>query len=87
MVCSKILLRDVAGAITYLAPASGRTMATESQIQKVFTRLSKVHSCTSCGIRLRFGDLECPHCGTDLEEYLRHWAEKLIIKLELGTGL
>ena len=62
-------------------------MATESQIQKVLTNLADVNACDSCGTRFRFGDLECPHCGADLEEYLRHWAEELIIKLELGTGL
>ena len=62
-------------------------MATESQIQKVLTNLADVNACDSCGTRFRFGDLECPHCEADLEEYLRHWAEELIIKLELGTGL
>ena len=62
-------------------------MATESQIQKVLTNLADVNACDSCGTRFRFEDLECLHCGADLEEYLRHWAEKLIIKLELGTGL
>ncbi len=58
-------------------------MATEGQIQKVFTYLAEVRGCASCGTRLRFGDLECPHCGADLEEYLRQWAEQLIDELEL----
>lgn len=62
------------------------TMATESQIQKVLTNLADVNACDRCGTRFRFGDLECPHCGADLEEYLRHWAEELIIELELGAG-
>jgi len=43
-----------------------------------------VLSCSQCGARFRFGDLECPHCGTDLEEYLRQWAETLVDGLELG---
>jgi len=78
------LFRDVAGAIRYSRPASRRAMATEQQIQRVITNLSQVLSCSHCGARFRFGDLECPHCGTDLEEYLRQWAEALVDGLELG---
>ena len=58
-------------------------MATEGQIQKVLTSLAEFQACASCGARFRFGDLECPHCGADLEEYLRQWAEQLINELEL----
>ena len=58
-------------------------MATEGQIQKVLTILSEFQACSSCGTRFRFGDVECPHCGADLEEYLRQWAEQLISDLEL----
>ena len=61
------------------------TMATESQIQMVLTNLAEFQACANCGTRFRFGDLECPHCGADLEEYLRHWAEELIDELELGA--
>ena len=60
-------------------------MATESQIRKVLTNLSEVHACANCGTRFRFGDLECPHCGDDLEEHLRQWAEALINDLEEGA--
>jgi predicted amidophosphoribosyltransferase len=60
-------------------------MATESEIQKVLTILSEVQACVDCGARFRFGDQECPHCGADLEEYLRRWAEALINDLELGA--
>ena len=60
-------------------------MATEIQIQKVLTNLAYVRACDGCGTRFRFGDLECPHCGADLEEYLRQWAEELINDLELGV--
>ncbi len=52
-------------------------MATESQIQKVMSNLSEVQACANCGTRIRFGDLECPHCGGDLKTYLRQWAESL----------
>ncbi len=58
-------------------------VATEGQIQKVLTNLAEFQACTSCGTRFRFGDLECPHCGADLEEYLRQWAERLIDDLGL----
>ena len=59
-------------------------MATENQVRKVLTNLSDVQACANCGTRFRFGDLECPHCGEDLEEYLRKWAEGLINDLEMG---
>ncbi len=58
-------------------------MATERQIQKVLSNLSEFQACTNCGTRFRFGDVECPHCGADLEDYLRQWAEDLINELEL----
>ena len=58
-------------------------MATERQIQKVLSNLAEFQVCTECGTRLRFGDVECPHCGADLDEYLHQWAEQLINDLEL----
>ena len=61
-------------------------MATEMQIQLVLTNLAEVKACDMCGTRIRFGDEECPHCGADLEEYLRRWAEDLIDGLELRIG-
>lgn len=58
-------------------------MATGQQIQKVLEKLADFQACTDCGTRIRFGDVECPHCGADLEDYLREWAENLIMELEL----
>ena len=58
-------------------------MATEQQIQQVLMFLAEVRACHLCGTRFRFGDLDCPHCGADLEEYLRHWAEELLDQLGL----
>ena len=53
-------------------------MATEEQIQKVVNSLYDVESCNRCGTRLRFGDLDCPRCGSDIEDNLRDWAERLV---------
>ena len=53
-------------------------MATEHQIQTVLSRLAEFQACSLCGTRFRFGDIDCPHCGADLEDYLRHWAERLV---------
>ena len=53
-------------------------MATEDQIQKVMNSLDEIQSCQRCGTRLRFGDVDCPHCGEDIEDVLRRWAERLI---------
>ena len=56
-------------------------MATEAQIRKVLNHLAEVQVCQVCGTRFRLGDLDCPHCGEDLEEVLRQWAERLIAAL------
>ncbi len=53
-------------------------MATPQQVQTVLNSLSEVHGCPQCGTRFRFGDLDCPHCGADLEQGLHDWAEKLV---------
>ena len=56
-------------------------MATEEQIQKVLNHLQDVQTCPSCGTRFRFGDLDCPHCGEDIEETLREWADRVVSDL------
>jgi hypothetical protein len=60
-------------------------MATEDQIQKVVNSLAEIKGCAQCGTRIRFGDLDCPHCGADLEDDLRQWAERLVNELGLTT--
>ena len=60
-------------------------MANEKKIQKILMNLESIRPCSECGPRLRFGDWECPHCGADLEDYLREWAENLINELELAS--
>ncbi len=57
-------------------------MATDHQIQKVLNKLTEIKACKQCGTRLRFGDWECPHCGVDLDEQLRLWAEQVVIELK-----
>jgi PHP family Zn ribbon phosphoesterase len=59
-------------------------VATEEQIQIVLTSLAEIQACTQCGTRFRFGDLDCPHCGSDLDEYLRQWAEELLDRLGIN---
>ena len=53
-------------------------MATNSQVTRVLNSLAQFPGCPSCGVRMRFGDLECPRCGDDLYDELRAWAEALI---------
>lgn len=60
-----------------------RPMATGEQIQTLLNALAQIASCERCGTRLRFGDLDCPHCGADLEASLRTWAERVIDELYL----
>ena len=56
-------------------------MDNSQQIQIVLNALQGLRGCPKCGTRLRFGDLECPHCGNDLEEHLSEWAESLLQQL------
>ncbi|MSQ22923.1 MAG: hypothetical protein EXR53_06470 [Dehalococcoidia bacterium] len=53
-------------------------MATEEQIFRVITSLAEIKSCGRCGTRLRWGDFECPHCGADLDDQLRLWAQRVV---------
>ena len=53
-------------------------MATENQINTVMRSLGERYACRLCGTRIRFGDLDCPHCGADIEDDLREWAARLI---------
>ncbi len=59
-------------------------MATEKQIQIVLTSLADIQACARCGARFRFGDLDCPHCGAELDDYLRQWAEELLDRLGIN---
>ena len=56
-------------------------MAREDDIQVVLEHVTSVESCGGCGMTVRFGVYECPHCGEDLEEVLRDWAERLLSAL------
>ncbi len=56
-------------------------MATEEQILSVLNNLVQILSCPNCDTRLRFGDWECPHCGQELDDFLRRWAAHLVDQL------
>ena len=62
------------------APTEDRepNMATEQQIQLAIDSLDWIQSCPTCGMRYCVGDYECPHCGTDIDDNLRAWAEVLV---------
>lgn len=53
-------------------------MATETEIQAVFKILSERPECHGCRINLRFGDLDCPHCGAEIDDQMREWAARLV---------
>jgi hypothetical protein len=50
----------------------------EHHVRKVLNSLAETVACRVCGTRVRLGDLECSHCGVDLEEDLREWASRLL---------
>ena len=62
-------------------------MATPAQVTKVLNIIaSEMLSCPDDGTRLRYGDYECPHCGADLEDHLRAFAQRLVEATELGAA-
>ena len=61
-------------------------MPTEEQMQWVLHHMSEMLVCPQDRTRLRFGDLECPHCGADIEDVLRRWAERLLADLTEDTS-
>ena len=56
-------------------------MTTEQQIRLVIDSLDLIQPCPTCGMRYCVGDYDCPHCGADLDNNLRAWAEALIDRL------
>jgi predicted RNA-binding Zn-ribbon protein involved in translation (DUF1610 family) len=56
-------------------------MAREDDIQVVLDHVTGVEACGACGMTIRFGVYECPHCGGDLEDVLRDWAKRLLSAL------
>ena len=44
----------------------------------VLNSIATYPGCSRCGTRIRFGDIDCPHCGHDLEDGLHQWAERLV---------
>ena len=57
-------------------------LSEEDRLVKVLSSLYELVGCLNCGTRLRFGDLECPHCGRDADDAFRLWAERLLQKLD-----
>ena len=53
-------------------------MISEERIQRAINSLDTIKPCSGCGMRYGVGDVECPRCGTDLEDNLRDWAERLL---------
>ena len=61
-------------------------MVSNDPAQKILNSLFDFPPCHQCGTRLRFGDYECPRCGTDMEDSMRDWAEKLADDLGIGNA-
>tara|TARA_Y100000994_G_C15618413_1_gene411958 strand:+ start:220 stop:420 length:201 start_codon:yes stop_codon:yes gene_type:complete len=56
-------------------------MTKETKTQYLINSLDLIPDCGGCGMRWSTGDYECPHCGNDLDDNLRSWAEKVISDL------
>ncbi len=53
-------------------------MAKPQDVQKVLNSLYEIEGCQQCGTKIRFGDFDCPHCGSELDDLLEAWAERLV---------
>ena len=60
---------------------SRASLASERDVSRVIAALSEIRACPNCGTRIRFGDLDCPHCGLDLEDSQRDWAADLVDRI------
>ena len=56
-------------------------MNNQSDMSKILAFLNEVRSCNNCDTRIRFGDIDCPHCGYDLEDLYIQWAHNLLQEL------
>ena len=56
-------------------------MASEEDVSRVIEALAEIRACGDCGTRIRFGDLDCPHCGLDLDDAQRDWAARLVDRI------
>ena len=53
-------------------------MEKSNPTQAIISSLDEIPNCHSCGVRLRFGDYECPKFGADFYDSLELWAENVI---------
>ena len=60
-------------------------MNVQENVQFLINSLDQIPSCGGCGMRWSTGDYECPHCGEDLDENLRAWAESVLKNLPAQT--
>ncbi|MDA1188819.1 MAG: hypothetical protein O2854_03980 [Chloroflexi bacterium] len=56
-------------------------MSQDQEILVALSSLAEVQECPNCSTRIRYGDLDCPHCGYDLDDQQHAWAERLIERL------
>lgn len=56
-------------------------MATDEQISNIVRSMDAMIHCHECGVRVRYGDVDCPRCGADIEDLLRAWARRLFDNL------
>ena len=59
-------------------------MTDEHAVSLVIAALSEIRACPDCSTRIRFGDIDCPHCGFDLDDGQREWAARLVDRLRDG---
>ncbi|MQG15292.1 MAG: hypothetical protein FI698_00560 [SAR202 cluster bacterium] len=56
-------------------------MNNQSNMSKVLAFFSESKFCNDCDTRIRFGDIDCPHCGCDLDDLYMQWAHNLLKNL------
>jgi len=59
----------------------------EEKIESILLNwLYEQRICSECETRIRFGDIECPHCGIDLEENIHAWIIPLVNEIAFSNN-
>jgi uncharacterized protein (UPF0212 family) len=58
------------------------SMDQEEKLKIIINKLMDPLTCDKDGTRIRFGDLECPRCGSDIELLLQGLGETILSNIE-----
>ena len=60
-------------------------MKEEEKLKTIINILLEPMMCDTDGTRIRFGDLECPRCGSDIDHLLQGVGENILSTLKQSS--